>query len=556
MKNFLKRALMGLSLALIPALLFASADIARAQPAPADTPDTDASEQQSDQRQRHTHGHREWQSDADNDLFSMGHDSHLLAGQSAGSVVSILGSAINDGQAHDVLAVVGNTRVTGTVQEDAVAVFGNTYIDGKTGGDAMAVLGDLELGPNADVGGDVVAVGGTLKRDPGAIVHGDVQSVFPGHVSGLEWLRPWIRHCLLLGRPLALAPGLGWAWGLALGLLALYVLLALLFGAGVTQCVQTFEAKPGSSMVAALLTVLLAPVVVTLLCVTVIGIAAVPFVVVGLLCISLFGKTVMLSWLGRRCLGKIQPGALSHPAVTVLIGGAVALLLYLLPILGFVIYKLLGLLGLGAVVYTILQAVRARRVARGVEPPPAQAAVSAAAIAAAADAAPSPSPSPSPVPSPPPPQAEPATPSEPPQPEAQTLKAAAAPSATASLPRAGFWIRIAALILDVLLVGILLGVAHHIFRLELLALAAYGAVMWKLRGSTIGGIVFDLQVVRLDGRDIDWSTAIVRALGCFLSLAAVGLGFIWIAFDRSNQAWHDKIAGTVVVRVAKGVSLV
>ena len=74
-------------------------------------------------------------------------------------------------------------------------------------------------------------------------------------------------------------------------------------------------------------------------------------------------------------------------------------------------------------------------------------------------------------------------------------------------------------------------------------LAAYGAVMWKLRGSTVGGIVFDLRVVRLDGRAVDWETAIIRALSCFLSLAVAGLGFIWIAFDANSQAWHDKIAG-------------
>jgi uncharacterized RDD family membrane protein YckC len=79
--------------------------------------------------------------------------------------------------------------------------------------------------------------------------------------------------------------------------------------------------------------------------------------------------------------------------------------------------------------------------------------------------------------------------------------------------------------------------------------------MWKLRGSTVGGIIFDLRVVRLDGRIVDWETAIVRALACFLSLAVAGLGFIWIVFDRDNQAWHDKIAGTVVVRVPKGVPL-
>jgi uncharacterized RDD family membrane protein YckC len=75
--------------------------------------------------------------------------------------------------------------------------------------------------------------------------------------------------------------------------------------------------------------------------------------------------------------------------------------------------------------------------------------------------------------------------------------------------------------------------------------------MWKLRGSTVGGIICDLRVVRLDGLAIDWTTAIVRALGCFLSLAIVGLGFIWIAFSDDKQAWHDKIAGTVVVRLAK-----
>jgi uncharacterized RDD family membrane protein YckC len=114
-----------------------------------------------------------------------------------------------------------------------------------------------------------------------------------------------------------------------------------------------------------------------------------------------------------------------------------------------------------------------------------------------------------------------------------------------------------ALFLDVLLVGFVLSVLRaHQHDFELVVLATYGAVMWKVRGSTIGGIVFDLRVVRLDGRVVDWETAIVRALSCFLSMVVVGLGFFWIAFDENHQAWHDKIAGTVVVRVPKGVPLV
>jgi uncharacterized RDD family membrane protein YckC len=125
----------------------------------------------------------------------------------------------------------------------------------------------------------------------------------------------------------------------------------------------------------------------------------------------------------------------------------------------------------------------------------------------------------------------------------------------ASLPRAGFFIRMGALLLDALLVGIILHQFYESARLELIVLAMYGAVMWKLKSSTVGGIICGLQVVRLDGRPIDWPTAIVRALSCFLSLAVVGLGFLWIAIDSESQSWHDKVAGTVVVRAPKGTSL-
>jgi uncharacterized RDD family membrane protein YckC len=111
------------------------------------------------------------------------------------------------------------------------------------------------------------------------------------------------------------------------------------------------------------------------------------------------------------------------------------------------------------------------------------------------------------------------------------------------------------LLIDAILIGVLLSVLHNSKNVELVALATYGAIMWKLKGTTIGGIVCGLQVVRIDGRPIDWPTAVVRALGCFLSLIVVGLGFIWIAFDDGKQGWHDKIAGTAVVRVPKGVSL-
>ena len=471
--------------------------------------------------------------------------------------MSVFGSSTSDGEATDVVSILGDTRVTGHVSDSAVAVLGNTYIDGKVDGDTVTVLGNMELGPHAEVDGDVVVVGGSLKRDPAAIVHGTVQNVLGGDFGSLDWLHAWVRHCLLYGRPLAFAPGLGWAWGLALGCLALYVGLALLFREGLSRCVRTFETQPGHTVLAALCAALLTPVLLVLLCVTVIGIAAVPFVIFALICVGLFGKAVMLAWLGGRILGRPGAGSTSHPALAVLIGGTVVLLLYVVPVLGFLVYKILGFLGLGAVVYTLILASRANRTAkegpRGSvdspspgSPPPAPPAPDTAGFAPAAAAAEAPAAAAA---------AAQGTASAATAASASAPAAAAPPAVSAASPRAGFWIRMLALLLDGLLVGFSMSVLHT-HHLELIVLATYGAVMWKVRGSTIGGIVFDLHVVRLDGRPLDWETAIVRALSCFLSLAVVGLGFFWIAFDANHQGWHDKIAGTIVVRVPKGVPLV
>jgi uncharacterized RDD family membrane protein YckC len=302
------------------------------------------------------------------------------------------------------------------------------------------------------------------------------------------------------------------------------------------------------------------PILIVLLCITVIGIAAIPFVVFGAFCVGLFGKAVMLAWLGRRVTGR--SGSLGHPAIAVLVGGLIVTVLYLVPVLGFLVYKILGLFGFGAVIYTLILAGRERRAARpsapphvgpapagsvppsGATPGPTAAAATAAAAAAAATAEPS------------------TAPAGGEGPAAASAPAAAAahhhidPIFAATLPRAGFWIRMAALLLDLLLVGILMGMVHHSHDLELVVLATYGALMWKLRGTTVGGLVCHLQVVRVDGRPIDWETAIVRALGCFLSFVVAGLGFFWIAFDSGKQAWHDKIAGTAVVRVPRAVPLV
>ena len=57
------------------------------------------------------------------------------------------------------------------------------------------------------------------------------------------------------------------------------------------------------------------------------------------------------------------------------------------------------------------------------------------------------------------------------------------------------------------------------------------------------------QVVdaRTGGR-LSLGQSVLRYFGYFVSTIPFGLGLLWVAFDPKKQAWHDKIAGTVVIR--------
>lgn len=124
-----------------------------------------------------------------------------------------------------------------------------------------------------------------------------------------------------------------------------------------------------------------------------------------------------------------------------------------------------------------------------------------------------------------------------------------------SLPRAGFWERMGAGFLDIVLVSILGGLVGGP-PLGFLVALAYFAGMWAWKGTTIGGIVLKLKVVRLDGQPVTFPVALVRGLAAAFSIIVCFLGFLWIAWDNDKQGWHDKIAGTAVVRLPHTQSLV
>ena len=137
------------------------------------------------------------------------------------------------------------------------------------------------------------------------------------------------------------------------------------------------------------------------------------------------------------------------------------------------------------------------------------------------------------------------------------------------LEYAGFWIRIWATIIDTILLmlitfpllvsiygwdyldaektGFIAGPEDFLISWVLPAIAVI--TFWIYRAATPGKMAISAKIVDgQTGGKASTSQLVGRYFGYFISGIPLGLGIILIAFDRRKQGWHDKLAGTVVVR--------
>jgi len=131
----------------------------------------------------------------------------------------------------------------------------------------------------------------------------------------------------------------------------------------------------------------------------------------------------------------------------------------------------------------------------------------------------------------------------------------------------GFWIRVAASFIDTLLMAVILvpvltavygsgywlGGAFTAGSWDLLinyVLPAVAVVLfWIYRSATPGKMVFHLVIVDANsGGKPSTGQLICRYLGYYVSMIPLFMGFIWVGIDSRKQGWHDKLAGTMVVR--------
>ena len=444
------------------------------------------------------------------------------------------------------------TLHSGDAVRQVAVVFGNATIEGHVRDTVVVVLGTATLASTAVIDRDLVVVGGRASVAPGARVDGDLaviaagldappdfspqgQQVIIGTASiggRFDAISSWLFRGVLLGRPIV--PDLVWVWVVVGVLLFVYLLVSLLFDRSVGASAATLRQKPLTTFGTGLLVLLLLGPVCFLLTVTLIGIAVLPVLMCALLVAALVGKAGAARWIGSRIVSESESPTRAETLRSVTLGFAVIVVAYMIPVLGFVTWTLTSVLGIGAATLAFVSTYRRENPA---PEPVAPLAVPAPPPLAAADAAWDGEIPPVAVP-------RPALASAPP---------VIAAADVVTLPRANFRDRFFAFFLDVILVLIArqildrFGDGSEYF----LWLLVYHIGFWTWKGTTVGGIICQLRVVRVDGTPVRFVDALVRGLSSIFSLAVAGIGCLWILRDPERQAWHDKIAGTYVVKVPR-----
>ena len=95
-------------------------------------------------------------------------------------------------------------------------------------------------------------------------------------------------------------------------------------------------------------------------------------------------------------------------------------------------------------------------------------------------------------------------------------------------------------------------IVKTLYQIYLLAIVCsfYGS-FWVRGGQTLGMRSWRIKLVRADGGALTWAIALKRLAFALLSLLSLGLGFLWVLFDRDKLAWHDRLSGTRMILLPK-----
>lgn len=457
----------------------------------------------------------------------------VASGDTLKTVVVMGGDATIDGHINEDIVIMGGKLImNGSADGDVVVMGGKLTMNGSTHGDLVVLGSKASISSTATVGGDLVVLGSKNEVDENVNVRGDKVIMIPWLGNIFSMASVYVKECLLKGRFFALS--VPWTMAFLAAIMIISFLLAILFPGTFSRSIDIVNNR----MLAAGITGLLVPIamgpVMFVLFVSVIGIPAIPVLIVVLKWATFIGMAAIAAHVGKQIIKGFSRSENMPLVVPTLLGIIIIGALSIIPFAGGFTTVIIFTFGTGVGVYTLFEMIRdTHRCIRSGKGPSA-------------------------------PSAENVPVNVNTENQVSTTVNISNTTEAGNVEKsvATFWPRAGAALIDIFLVMSLYGMSigtffgnhgfpggHHGGPAPLLILLIYLTIMWNWKQTTVGGLIFKLKIFRSDNSQFTLGVAIVRALGLLLSIIPFGLGFIWIAWDSQRQGWHDKIAGTMVYKV-------
>ncbi len=89
--------------------------------------------------------------------------------------------------------------------------------------------------------------------------------------------------------------------------------------------------------------------------------------------------------------------------------------------------------------------------------------------------------------------------------------------------------------------------------IAVLVVAGFFTAFWRKSGQTLGMQAWRIKLVPLPGKRLTAGRCMLRCAAALLSLACLGIGYLWCLVDRNGRYWHDYLSGTTLVMLPKKI---
>ena len=259
--------------------------------------------------------------------------------------------AVGEEATEDQVCIKGHIVIDGTARRNVLVIGGEVGLYGVVKGDVISVGALVKMGPKAVIDGDLVCFGSSLDRADGSQVLGETiyvntpRELLDPLLSRLEWNPLEYRWSpLLVGAKVVML----FTWFL------IGVVVIVAFPAQVkftADEIPVHFVRFGLIGLLWLATLLLTALFLAFLALLLVGIPLLLLLIVFAIVIKIFGNVCIYYSVGTR-LGSALGWRGAHEVLHMLLGLALLGFVQFVPIVGWVVWSLLGIVGMGAALAT------------------------------------------------------------------------------------------------------------------------------------------------------------------------------------------------------------